>query len=123
MPGAGLPDPVGSGVGGQCVVSGAEQAANGEGAVGDLVDLAGPLLLLFVDEEQANLEGGVRVGLGDGNLSVGAECDGVYLWGGSGAESGSRKRAVKGISVAVILLDAPCFLHDKLLTRHNTSER
>jgi hypothetical protein len=66
--------------------SGAEQAANGEGAVGDLVDLAGPLLLLFVDEEQANLEGGVRVGLGVGNLSVGAECDGVYLWGGSGAE-------------------------------------
>jgi hypothetical protein len=104
--------------------SGAERAANDEGAVGDLVDLAGgPLLLLFVDEEQANLEGGVRVGLGDGTLSVGAECDGVYLWGGSGAESGSRKRAVKGISVAVILLDAPCFLHDKLLTRHNTSER
>jgi hypothetical protein len=101
---------------------GAERSANGEGSVGDLVDLAGgPLLLLFVDEEQANLQGGVRVGLGVGNLSVGAECDGVYLWGGSGAESGSRDRAVKGISVAVMLLEAPCFLHDKLLTRYNTS--
>jgi hypothetical protein len=83
--------------------SGAECAANGEGAVGDVVDLAGgSLFLFFVDEGQANLEGegrvglgiGSCVGLGVGNLSVGAECDWVYLWGGSGAESGSRDRAV-----------------------------
>jgi hypothetical protein len=100
--------------------SGAERAANGEGAVGDVVDLAGgPLVLFFVDEEQAHLEGEGRVGLGIGGC-VGL---GGYFWGGSGAESGSRGRAVKGISVAVTLLEAPCFLHDKLLTRSNTSER
>jgi hypothetical protein len=91
----------------------------------------GPLLLLLVDEEQANLEGGGcvgfgiggSVGLGVGNLAVATERDGVYFWGGSGAQSGSRDRAAEGTSVAVMPLEAPCFLRDKLLTRGVNSER
>ena len=87
-PGAGLPDPVRRGVGGQGVVE-AKGAADGEGAVGDVVNLAGgPLFLAVVDEERADFEaaglvgfgvgGGVRLGVGD--LAVRAEGDGVDLW-------------------------------------------
>jgi hypothetical protein len=92
-PGAGLPDPVGNGVGGQGVVE-AEGAANGEGAVGNVVNLAGgPLLLAVVDEEGADFKGGGLVGLGIGgcvglgvgDLAKGAEGDGVDL-GDSGEE-------------------------------------
>lgn len=53
-PGAGLPDPVRSGVGGEGVVD-AEGAADGEGAVGDVVGFAGgPFFLAVVDEERAD---------------------------------------------------------------------
>ncbi len=107
-PGAGLPDPVGSGVGGQGVVE-AEGAANGEGAVGDVVDLAGgPFLLAVVDEERADFEGGGFVGFGVGGrvgLSVrdfadGAEGDGVDF--GSGGEEGRRrgKRSITPVETA-----------------------
>ena len=48
-PGAGLPDPVGGGVGGESVVE-AEGAADGEAAVGDVVGVAGgPFFLAIVD--------------------------------------------------------------------------
>ena len=88
-PGAGLPDPVGGGVGGEGVVE-PEGAADGEGAVGDVVDLAGgPLLLAVVDEQGADLERGGLVGFGVGggvglgvrDSAVRAERDGVDLWG------------------------------------------
>ena len=68
-----------------------EGAADGEGAVGDVVDLAhGPLFLAGVDEEGADFEGGglvgfgvgCGVGLGVGNFADWAESDGVELWGG-----------------------------------------
>ena len=88
-PGAGLPDPVKGGVGGQGVVE-AKGAANGEGAVGDVVELAGsPFFLAVVDEEGADFKGGGFVGFGVGSR-VGlrvrhsaewAEGDGVDLWG------------------------------------------
>jgi len=86
-PGAGLPDPMGNGVGGQGVVE-AEGAANGEGAVGDVVDFAsGPFFLAVVHEEGADFEGGCLicfgvggcVGLGIRYLAERAEGDGVDL--------------------------------------------
>jgi len=97
QPGAGLPDPVRNGVGWQCVVE-AKGAANGEGAVGDVVNLAGsPLFLVVVDEERADFEGGGLVGfgvwgcvgLGVGDSAKGAEGDGVDL--GDRSEKGSRR--------------------------------
>ena len=100
-PGAGLPDPVRSGVGGQGVVE-AEGAANGEGAVGDVVDFAGgPFFLAVVDEEGADFEGGGFVGFGVGGC-VGlrvrhsaewAEGDGVDL--GNGGEEWTRRRKTR----------------------------
>ena len=61
-PGAGLPDPAGLVVMGESVVE-VEGAADGEGAVGDVVEIArGPLALAVVDDEGADLErGGVFV--------------------------------------------------------------
>ena len=79
-PGAGLPDPVGDGVGGERVVE-AEGAADGEAAVGDVVGVAGgPLFLMVVYEERADLEGGGLVGFGVGGgvgLGVGDATDGA----------------------------------------------
>ncbi len=92
-PGAGLPDPVGDGVGGEGVVE-AEGAADGEAAVGDVVGVAGgPFFLMIVDEEWADFEGGglvgfgvgSGVGLGVGDAADGAESNGVDF-GGGGAE-------------------------------------
>jgi len=89
-PGARLPNPVRCGVSGQGVVE-AEGAADGEGAVGDVVDFAGrPFLLAVVDEEGADFEGGGLVGLGIGgcvglrvgHFAVRAEGNGVDLGGG-----------------------------------------
>src|SRR5258707_14839138 len=86
--GAGLPDRVRSGVGGQGVVE-AKGAANGEGAVGDVVDFAGgPFFLAVVDEEGTDFEGGGLVGFGVGGcvgLRVGQSAewaggDGGDLW-------------------------------------------
>ena len=96
-PGAGLPDPVGNSVGGQGVVE-AKGATNCEGAVGDVVNLAGgPFLLAFVDEDGADFEGGGlvclgvwgRVGLSVRDFTVGAEGDGVDF--GSCGEEGRRR--------------------------------
>ena len=79
-PGAGLPDPARSGVGGQSVVE-AKGAADGEGAVGDVVDLAGgPLLLAVVDVERADVQGGGLVGLGLGG-GVGGDVRRRGGWG------------------------------------------
>ena len=87
-PGARLPDPVRGGVGGKRVVD-PEGAADGEGAVCDVVDLAGgPLFLTIVDEEWADFEGRgfvgfcVRrcVGLRVGDFAERPEGDGVDLW-------------------------------------------
>ena len=84
----------------------------------------------MVDEEQANLEGGGCVGLeyrgwvgsGVGTL-VGSECDGVYFLGWQ-RRAARRKREGSGRNFnCVMLLEAPCFLHDKLLTCSATSER
>jgi hypothetical protein len=55
-----------NGVGGQGVVE-AKGAAYGEGAVRDVVDLAGgPFFLAVVDEEGADFKGGGFVGFGIG---------------------------------------------------------
>jgi hypothetical protein len=89
QPGAGLPDPVRSGVRREGVVE-TEGAADGEAAIRDVVELAGgPLFLAVVDDEGADLQGGGLVGLGIRSrigLSVGdapcaAEGDGVDLGG------------------------------------------
>jgi hypothetical protein len=97
-PRAGLPDPVGAGIGGESVVE-AQDAADGEGAVGDVVDLAGsPLFLSVVDEEWADFEGGGLVdfgvgscvGLGVGDFAVGPEGDGVDFWSSRGGGSEER---------------------------------
>jgi len=86
-PWAGLPDPVRNGVGWQGVVE-AEGATNGEGAVGDVLDLAGgPFFLELIDEEGANFEDGGLVGFGVGScvglrvghFAEGAQGDGVDL--------------------------------------------
>ena len=98
-PGPGLPDPVGSRVGGQGVVE-AEGSAYGEGAVGDVVDFAcGPFSLAIVDEEGADLEGGGLVGFGVGGcvgLGVGhaaewTEGDGVDLRSGGDERSRGKR--------------------------------
>lgn len=110
-PGAGLPDPVCGGVGGQGIVE-AEGAANGEGAIGDFVEVAGgPFLLMFVDEQGADFEGGGLVGsavgggvgLGVGNATEGAEGDDVGLgcgcaelvWGEDGAAGEEQDAGVQ----------------------------
>src|SRR5258705_12566409 len=89
-PGAGLPGPVRGDVRGQGVVD-AERAADGEGAVGNVVDFAGgPFFLAVVDEEGADFEDGGLVGLGVGGcvglrvgqVAVRAEGNGVDLGGG-----------------------------------------
>ncbi len=86
-PGAWLPDPVGCCVGRQGVVE-AKSAANGEGAISDLVNLSGdPLFLAVVDEERADFEArslvGFRVGsgvrLGIRHLAIRAKGDSVDL--------------------------------------------
>ena len=68
-----------------------EGAADGEGAVGDVVRFAhGPLFLTVVDEEGTDFEGGgfvgfgvgCGVGLGVGDFADGAEGDGVDFGGG-----------------------------------------
>ncbi len=100
-PGAGLPGPAWGFVG-QGVVD-AEGAADDEGAVGDVVDLAeGPLFLSAVDVEGADAEGGGVVGFGVGGgfgWGVGdaagwAEGYGVGLGGlgcgGSGERAGEE---------------------------------
>ena len=85
QPGAGLPEKAGLALGGEGVVE-VEDAADGEGAVGDFVELAGgPLALGVVDEKGADGEGGGvfaalvggGVGRGVGNFARGAESDGV----------------------------------------------
>ena len=67
-----------------------KSAANGEGAVGDVVEFThGPLFLAVVDEEGTDFEGGGLVGFGVGcgvGLSVrdfadGAKGDGVDFGG------------------------------------------
>src|SRR5258707_1101033 len=93
--GAGLPDRVRSGVGGQGVVE-PEGTANGEGAVGNVVDFAGgPFFLAVVGEEGADFEGGCLlglrvggcVGLGGGCFAVRAEGDGGDVGGGGNEQT------------------------------------
>ena len=56
QPGAGLPAPARGRVAGQRVVE-AQRAADGEAAVGDVVGVAGgPLLLVAIDGERADLQ-------------------------------------------------------------------
>ena len=94
QPGAGLPDPVRSRIGWQPVVD-VQGAADGEGAIGDVVGFAhGPLLLAVVDEERTDLQSGgligfgigSRIGLRKGNSMERPQCDGVDF--GSGSEDG-----------------------------------
>ena len=101
QPGAGLPGPA-RGFGGKGVVD-AEGAADDEGAVGDVVDVAySPLFLGAVDDEGADAEGGGVLGLvfrggfgrGVGDFAGRAEVDGVGL-GGAG-RGGGEKRAGEG---------------------------
>jgi hypothetical protein len=99
-PGAGLPGPAGR-FGGERVVD-VEGAADDEGAVGDIVDVAeGPLFLVAVDEERANVEGGgffgfvvgVGFGWGVGDFARGAEGDGVDFGGlGDGGDRAGEKQ-------------------------------
>jgi len=97
-PGGGLPDPALAGVIGKAVVD-VEGAADGEGAVGDVVELAnGPLLLFAVDEERADFEGGAVVvlgvgraeGGGEGDFADGAKGDGVDFRGFGRGREGVR---------------------------------
>jgi hypothetical protein len=101
-PGAGLPGPAGGFVG-QGVVD-VEGAADDEGAVGDVVDVAeGPFFLVAVDVQGANAEGsgvlgfvvGGGFGRGVGDFARGAEGDGVDLWGlggGGGDRAGEKEK-------------------------------
>ena len=98
-PGAGLPDPVSGGVGGQGVIE-AEGAADAEGSVRDVVDLAGrPFLLAVIDEEGTDFEGGGLVsfgvggcvGLGIGHAAEWAEGDCVDLGGGGYQRTRGKK--------------------------------
>jgi hypothetical protein len=79
-PGAGLPEPV---LGCFCRerVVDVEGPADGEGAVGDVVEFAhGPLFLAVVDEERPDFEGRSFIGFGVGcgvGLSVGDFADGT----------------------------------------------
>ena len=102
-PGSGLPAPALGGFAGQGVVE-AQGSADGEGAVGDVVGVAGgPLFLAAVDDQRADLEGfggsgGVGRGGGRGrrvgDLAGGAEGDGVDFRtrGGSGGAGASDEQ-------------------------------
>jgi hypothetical protein len=92
---------VGNGVCGQGVVE-AKRAANGEGAVGDVVDFAGgPFFLAVVDEERPDFERGSLIGFGVGScvglrvrhLTEGTKGDGVDLRYGGKEYTRRRKCA------------------------------
>jgi hypothetical protein len=99
-PGGGLPGPA-RGFGGERIVD-VEGAADDEGPVGDVVDFAdGPLFLVAVDEEAADVEAGgflrfvvgVGFGRGVGDATRGAEGDAVDLGGlGGGGERAGEKQ-------------------------------
>lgn len=90
-PGAGLPDPARRGVGGESIVE-AQGTTDGEGAVGDVMNLAGgPLFLAVVDIERADAQRGGLVRLGFGG-SVGRDVrDAAVRAKGDGVDFGSSE--------------------------------
>ena len=82
-----------------------EGAADGEGAVGDVVGLAaGPVFEPIVNEEVANFKDGgfvgffvgLGVGLGGGDATDGSEGDGVGRQGSAEGRSGFSRRMLGG---------------------------